>query len=193
MLIKGSETDDFIKDVLGTEFKVRVVHSNIHGAFMTLNGTMYISAKTIQICENNLDGLALIISHELSHYLLDHLPRKILKIYMRKIHDSFKIKRVDRKFQILDEQANPKDDLDYIKKYICLYPQSKLFSKYFEKRTDTLAQEICIKAGFDVRTGLDVFKTLEKDTPIVLEPNKIKVDPLYSYSRYDVNREILRS
>jgi predicted Zn-dependent protease len=81
MILSGSSTDEYAKEKLQTEFKVRVVHTSIHGVLMTMNGVMYISSSTIKACEENPDALALIISHELAHFFLDHLPKKYLLLY----------------------------------------------------------------------------------------------------------------
>jgi len=71
------------------EIKVRVVHMNLHGAFITLNGTIYISAKTLELCWDNDNALSLIIAHELSHFLLDHTPSKAKTLLFKHIKNYF--------------------------------------------------------------------------------------------------------
>ena len=46
---------------------------------MTLSGTMYVTAKTLQMSEGSEDELAMLIAHELSHYILGHLPRSVME------------------------------------------------------------------------------------------------------------------
>jgi Zn-dependent protease with chaperone function len=74
-LIEASNGSDY----LPKEPKVRVVHIPTIGCFFTLNGTLYVSAKLLSICETE-DELALVIGHELCHYLMGHMSWKYFSL-----------------------------------------------------------------------------------------------------------------
>ena len=55
------------------ETNVKVLH-NEHtiGLFMSLDMTMFVTVATLKIAGMDEAKLALLISHELAHYLMDH-------------------------------------------------------------------------------------------------------------------------
>ena len=64
------------------KIKIKIVHTPLIATFMSIDGTLFISVKLLQMCETESE-LAIALTHELAHYLLGHLPSKMIKsIYM---------------------------------------------------------------------------------------------------------------
>lgn len=81
-------------------------------------------------------------------------------------------------------------------KYLCFYPESWFFTKFYEKRTDVMCHEICEKAGFKPESGIEIFRKIEShidlfEAQLRKEVGSLSFDPNYTYSRYDVNKEII--
>lgn len=54
-------------------YSVKVLHNEgTVGLFMNLDQTFYITIAALQISEMDEAKLALLVSHELAHYLMDH-------------------------------------------------------------------------------------------------------------------------
>ena len=63
-IIKKNNLKPYLRDI-----KIKVVHLPIVGCFMNFDQSIYIPVKNLLIAEND-DQLALLISREISHYLL---------------------------------------------------------------------------------------------------------------------------
>ena len=52
--------------------KVKLIHDeNVVGSFMSLDQTLFTTIKSLKIAGMEEDKVALLVSHELSYYLLD--------------------------------------------------------------------------------------------------------------------------
>jgi predicted Zn-dependent protease len=78
-LVSKNKVQNFLPKI-----KVRVVHLPKISLGMSLDGTLFVSVKTLNMAESD-DELAIILSHEISHYLLDHLPSKIIHLITNSI------------------------------------------------------------------------------------------------------------
>jgi len=65
------------------DFKVKVVFTNLHGLYVTMNNVLYVSSATLNLCDTD-DELAVLITHEISHLLLDHKPRELRSYFVQK-------------------------------------------------------------------------------------------------------------
>jgi predicted Zn-dependent protease len=67
-LIETNELEGSIKK----EYEVKVVHNDNYAMFMNLDNNFFVSFAILKAADMKEEELALLISHELSHYLLDH-------------------------------------------------------------------------------------------------------------------------
>ena len=52
--------------------EVKLVHDENLILFMNMEGTLFLTIKCLNVSEHDEAKLALLVCHELSHYLLDH-------------------------------------------------------------------------------------------------------------------------
>jgi len=112
---------------------------------MTLDQNIFISIRTLEKARND-DELAMIIAHELSHFLLSHSLLRSLQIYFtRKIWSRSSI----------DPSIGVKQK--WFKNLVCQYREGALYSKYYERKADILSHELTHRAGFDILKGIEVY------------------------------------
>ena len=107
-LIKGSNFEDILTPT------VKVIHIPTIGAKMTLSGTMYVTAKTLQMSDGNEDELAMLIAHELSHYILGHLPGSVMVASFMDL--PFIRIPLERAFNKMGKKMRKKDDKTKVKR-----------------------------------------------------------------------------
>lgn len=55
------------------DFHVKVLHDELSvSLFMNLDSTLYITVAALKMAENDEAKIALFVSHELAHFLMDH-------------------------------------------------------------------------------------------------------------------------
>jgi len=54
------------------QLKIKLVSDDNLSLFLNTDGTLYITSKCLKIAEYNETMLALLLCHELSHFLLEH-------------------------------------------------------------------------------------------------------------------------
>lgn len=63
--------------------KVQVVWDSNILLFYNFDDTFYISSQCLKLAKNEPSKLALLICHELSHYLLDHQAKRVFTMWAR--------------------------------------------------------------------------------------------------------------
>jgi hypothetical protein len=57
---------------------VKLIYDDNLFMFLNTDGTFFVSSKCLKMCGNSEHKLALLLSHELSHFLLEHQSSRIL-------------------------------------------------------------------------------------------------------------------
>jgi len=140
------------------EVKVKVVHIPNVGVFMSLDRTLYISVKTLKEAQND-DELAMIICHEFSHYLLDHLPLKFKNIFQSWHFEGRWNKNKNQYNKAPSAHRDSFQKVTDINHYIWFNKHSRFFSKYYERKADILSHELCHRAGYDILKGIEIYRS----------------------------------
>ena len=170
--------------------KIKVLHIPVIGWFMSLDQTFFISSKTLEISKSD-DELAMIMAHELSHFLLQHLPLKIFNLYWLKKYKNIGSEAFYQSADIIQsahgESIKRARNLQY---FSWFYPERLFFTKYYERKADILSHELWNRAGFDILKGIDVYKFIVSLPSSFNDKNKKKDT---GYNHYEMNHGLLRN
>lgn len=165
--------------------KIHVVHSPAACLFMSLDQNLFVSVKLIRLAETD-DELALILTHELCHCLLGHIPLKYINLYLN-------IKKYNRAHHVQMGGGILENMKTKYNKYSCFYPEKFHLDKFYERRTDMMSHELILKAGYDIFTAVEIYKKVEdyigKPSPYAFK----KSDKNLSYAHYEMNKKYLQN
>lgn len=113
---------------------------------MNLDQTFFVTIAALKIAQMDEAKLALLISHELSHYLMDH---QVQRMGLGFIRDKINMKLGQGKAQ-LDPTKKEFMAKTKLQSYSCFYPQQKVVDKFMERNCDALAVMLWKKAYPDV-------------------------------------------
>lgn len=145
--------------------KIRVEKSSV------LNS--YTDGQNIVVTSNLLDKLttsdqrAFVISHELSHVLLSHVPKTELRRMGLSILDTFVVRHYVA-------QGSPLD----LATQLGLNLFDKRSSRGFEYQADDLGVQLMTKAGYDPEAAIQVFDILKANTPANQVPGFLMDHPI---------------
>lgn len=145
--------------------KITVEKSNV------LNS--YTDGQNIVVTSNLLDKLntsdqrAFVISHELSHVLLSHVPKTELRRMGLSLLDTFVVRRYV-------SQGSPLD----LATQLGLSLFDKRSSRGFEYQADDLGVQLMAKAGYDPEAAIQVFDILKANTPSNQVPGFLMDHPI---------------
>ncbi len=72
VLIKLITENNLQKQFFDGEVEVTLVHNDTIMMFMNLDQRFFLTIPILQLTDMNEERLAVLLSHELAHYLLDH-------------------------------------------------------------------------------------------------------------------------
>ena len=133
----------------------------------------YTDGQNIVITSNLLDKLtttdqrAFVISHELSHVLLSHVPKTELRRMGLSILDAFVVRRYV-------SQGSPLD----LATQLGLSLFDKRSSRGFEYQADDLGVQLMTKADYDPEAAIQVFDILKANTPANQVPGFLMDHPI---------------
>jgi|GEM_PF-1954077 len=133
----------------------------------------YTDGQNIVITSNLLDKLttsdqrAFVISHELSHVLLSHVPKTELRRMGLSLLDTFVVRHYVA-------QGSPLD----LATQLGLNLFDKRSSRGFEYQADDLGVQLMTKAGYDPEAAIQVFDILKANTPANQVPGFLMDHPI---------------
>ena len=157
---------------------------------MSLDHTFFISSKTLEVSESD-DELAMVVSHELAHFLLQHLPLKMLNLYLLS-----KYKKIEKEvfyFSSKSLESSHRESLlraRSLQYYSWFYPERSFFNKYYERKADILSHELWNRAGYDILKGIEVYKFIVS-LPTYFVERFAKKDSAYNH--YEMSHSLLKS
>ncbi|CDW80167.1 m48 family [Stylonychia lemnae] len=178
-------------------YQVKVIHNENIGMFMNVDNKLYVSVNVLKIAEMKEEQVALLICHELAHYILDHQIQRLLNSlghYMLKDLGLFKLKS-DIKFR--DPTLDEFKKRTQVQHYLCFYPHQRVMSKFYERNCDTLAIQLWKKAYPDcdhlsiVEQVYDRINQEIQKNPQLKEKEQFQPD--YKYNRLEINRKLVNA
>lgn len=117
-----------------------LIHNDTLIMFMNLDQRFFLTIPILQLTSMREEQLALLIAHELSHYLLDHQVLRLAKAYfITHVYSRFIFRNAGFK-EIYDPTKQEfRDKVVKKQKFSCFYPQQRLVTKYYEKNCDLFA------------------------------------------------------
>ena len=172
---------------------VKVLH--IEGTlalFFNLDQTFYITITALQLAEMDEAKLALLVSHELAHYLMDHnVYRMGVSLIQEKVFNNQKLYKKDPIKR--DFMARTK-----LHSYSDYYPQQRIVSKFMQRNCDTLAVTLWKNAYPDVDHETIIEELVEdkitqhlRSVPH-LDERETYFNPDYTYKRAETLLQLVR-
>lgn len=130
--------------------------------------------------------VALMLSHEISHYLLEHQVSRLAsffgELYVRP-------RMFDLKKELRDAIKEEFKEKTVLQKISCFYPQQRCVDKFIERHCDTLALHLWRKAYPNEASnqiittlyGENLAEHLSKTPRLISE--KVTFDPVFTYKR----------
>eukprot|EP00347_Sterkiella_histriomuscorum_P010065 403338818 len=189
-----------LEKFLNPNYGVKVIHEPTLGMFMSTDQTLFLSSQILKQGDMQEEQVALLLCHELSHYLLDH---QVLRIMKSIIHNFFintlsykKIRERQDEFQdpVFEEYRNKTK----IQQFMCFYDEQRIMTKFYEKTCDTLALQLWKKAYPDINHEEVIDKVYGRVSNYTNQKPKSKnslnssqnYDSLYQYNRQEVNLKL---
>lgn len=113
--------------------------------FMSPDQTFFLTVNALSLSIQDEQALALLISHELAHYLLDHnVKRSFVSFFWAYIHRN--LFRMPSSSEIYDPLTLEFKERTKLQKFSCYYPQQRVINKFYENNCDSLAVKLWRKA-----------------------------------------------
>ena len=124
------------------KLQIKVIYDENLALFFNFDHTLYLTLKCHKLSEFTEEKLALLICHEMSHFLLGHNSRRIIISYFH--WDLYKKWfKTGHEKEFSDPRLDELKERTKIQKYSCFYPQQqKFFDKFYEKNCDILAVQL---------------------------------------------------
>jgi hypothetical protein len=168
-------------ELKGTEVRVIFTRDWWPNAYCMTDGTIAINAGLL-IYLNNEAELAFVISHELSHWYLDHMGQYV-KNYVEKINsDEFQkeLKRLSR------EQYRVNEQLEKFAKKIVF--DSRQHNRDKEAEADMQALKFMIRTGYDCDAIRSTLQLLDKiDDTLILK--RLNVEQVLNFNEYPFKKK----
>lgn len=128
------------------------LEKDVINAVLLNNNLILINSSLYDLLHQNKDALAFVLAHELAHFLLSHQKETM--------ENEYKIKKLEADIKKLNSQ---KQGEIYAKNLKNLINNIYLAQRESELKSDSLALELIIKAGYDLNLALEVFDYIDED------------------------------
>ncbi|TNV83821.1 hypothetical protein FGO68_gene14586 [Halteria grandinella] len=181
----------------GHLFNVTLVHNDTYLMFFNLDQRFFLSSSLLDLSSLSEPHLALLLSHELSHYLLDHQLLRLAKAYFaNSLYPRF-FKRTAG-IDLLDPARDEfRSKIVQKQRHSCFYPQQRVVTKYYEKNCDIMAMQMWKKA-YQVedpeKIVEEVYGKMERKIEALPYLDKAELyHSTYTYKRLDVNKKLVKA
>ena len=104
----------------------------------------------MKLADMKEEKIALIICHELAHYLLDHQVLRLTKAIGQHYFSGKKFFKHATSIEVYDPILEEFMKKTVKQKYSCFYPQQRIITKFYEKNCDIMAISLWKKAYPDI-------------------------------------------
>ena len=130
---------------------VKVLHNEHTVAqWLCLDQTFFITITALKVAGMDEAKLALLVSHELAHYLMDHQVSRLLNAYFRVTFFAPIMARYSSRGEPDDPVKTDFRKRTRLQSFVCFYPQQRVVTKFVERNCDALALMLWTKAYPDV-------------------------------------------
>jgi hypothetical protein len=98
--------------------------------FMNLDGTFYISQTCLKVTDSDPKELALLMCHELSHFLLDHQSSRVTQYLLNEKLKTEYFKTSLERAKVYDPVVEEFDKRTFASCLGCFYPHQRIVDKY---------------------------------------------------------------
>ena len=99
------------------------MHNDTIMMFMNLDQRFFLTIPVLQLTDMNEERLAVLLSHELAHYLLDHQVLRLAKGYfVKNIYSKFVFRNAGFREAYDPTKQEFRDKVVKKQKYSCFYP-----------------------------------------------------------------------
>lgn len=146
-IVKGN----FLSKLVPGDVKVKVLHNEgTVGLFMSLDQTLFVTVAALRLASMDEASVALLVSHELAHFLMDHQVYRLALSWFRANVYTNAFKVASQKVADMDPIRNDFKARTRLQAYSCFYPQQRIVSKFMERNCDALAMILWKRAYPDV-------------------------------------------